>query len=479
MGDKKFYSTTSIAYTNAPPHLGYSLELVQADILARYHKILGKDVFFLTGTDEHGLKVARKAEEAGKTPEDFTNELSEKFKELAKVLNLSNNDFIRTTDKKRHWPNVEMVWKRLQEKGDIYKKKYKGLYCVGCEAFITKKDLIDGKCKIHQKEPEVEEEENYFFRLSKYSKKIEEIIKKDGVKIIPEGRKNEMLSFISQGLEDISFSRPRKDLEWGIPVPNDDSQIIYVWADALINYISAFGGFDSEKFKKYWPADVQCVGKDILRFHATIWLGMLLSLGLKLPKNILVHGFITSGGQKMSKSRGNVVDPFELVQKYGVDAVRYFLLREIPTTEDGDFTEEKFIERYNADLASGLGNLVARVITLAKKFNLRGQPKKANFNFKVSETKARVNNFINNFKLNEALIAIWELISDCDKYINQEKPWSLDATRDKEKLDEVINNLLAVIGEITELLRPFFPETSEKILEQLKSKKLEPLFPRI
>ena len=322
--------------------MGYALEIIQADVFARYRRILGEEVFFLTGTDEHGAKVTKAAEKEGKSPKEFVDKISGEFRELKEVLNLSNDDFIRTTDEKRHWPIVKKVWQKLKENGDIYKKKYQGLYCVGCEAFITKKDLIDGKCKIHQKEPEIVEEENYFFRLSKYSKKIEEIIEKDEVKIIPEERKNEMLSFIGQGLEDVSFSRPRKDLKWGIPVPDDESQTIYVWADALINYISALGGFEKGEFKEFWPPDIHFLGKDILRFHATIWLGMLLSLGLELPKNIFVHGFITSNGQKMSKSLGNVIDPFELVKKYGADAVRYFLLREIPPTEDGDFTYEKF-----------------------------------------------------------------------------------------------------------------------------------------
>ncbi len=362
----QFYITTSIAYTNAPPHIGFALELIQADVLARHHRILAEDVFFLTGTDEHGVKIVKAAEKSGKSPKEFTDEISAKFRELASSLNISNNDFIRTTDQARHWPIVQKCWSKLKKNGDIYKKNYKGLYCVGCEAFITQKDLVDGKCRIHLKEPEEVNEENYFFKLSKYSDEIKELIEKDEVKIIPQEKKNEMLSFIKaslpagrQGLEDVSFSRPSKDLKWGIPVPGDDSQTIYVWADALVNYLLP---------EKYWPADIHCLGKDILRFHATIWLGMLLSLKLPLPKSIFVHGFITSDGQKMSKSLGNVVSPFELIEKYGADAVRYFLLREIPSTEDGDFTIEKFENRYNADLASGLGNLVARVITLAYKF---------------------------------------------------------------------------------------------------------------
>lgn len=316
---KKFYITTSIAYTNTPPHIGFALESIQADVLARYHRALGEDVFFLTGTDEHGAKIAKAAEAAQKEPRKFVDYIAERFEALKPALNLSNNDFIRTTDEKRHWPAVKKVWLRLKKNGDICKKSYKGLYCSGCEAFITKKDLVGGKCAIHLKEPEIIDEENYFFRLSKYSDKLKKLIEKDKLRIIPEARKNEMLSFINQGLEDISFSRPRKDLKWGIPVPDDDSHTIYVWADALINYISAIGYAEENKiFKKFWPADVHCVGKDILKFHALIWPGMLLSLGLDLPKNIFVHGFITVDGQKISKSLGNTIDPFELVKKYGL-----------------------------------------------------------------------------------------------------------------------------------------------------------------
>ncbi len=465
---KKFYITTGIAYTNAPPHLGFALELIQADVIARYHRFLGEDVFFLTGTDEHGQKVVKAAEKAGKKPEEFCDKISAEFKELTKVLNLSNNDFIRTTDRKRHWPVVSEIWLKLKKIGDIYEKKYKGLYCVGCEAFITKKDLIKGCCKIHQKEPEVVKEKNYFFKLSEYSKKIEEIIKKDKVKIIPEGRKNEMLSFISQGLEDVSFSRPRKDLKWGIPVPDDDSQTIYVWADALMNYISALGN----NFKKYWPADVHLLGKDIIRFHATIWLGMLLSLKLPLPKSILVHGFITSNGKKMSKSLGNVINPFELAKKYGTDAVRYFLLREIPSTEDGDFTYEKFEQRYNSDLASGLGNLVARVLNLAP--GIKPVIKNLKFKKEIDKTWENYREALEGFKFNEALIAVWGLISFCDKYIEKERPWEKS-----KKQKEVISGLLFTINQIAELLRPFLPETSEKIIRQLKTKKTKSLFPRL
>ena len=427
----KFYLATSIAYTNALPHLGFALELVQADVITRYHQLFGEDVFFLTGTDEHGQKVVKAAEKDGKEPKEFTDAVSAKFKSLTRFLNLSNNDFIRTTDEKRHWPKVKEIWLKLKENGDIYKKKYKGLYCVGCEAFITKKDLVGENCKIHQKEPEIVEEENYFFKLSKYSKEIGEILEKDKVKIIPKARKNEMLNFIGQGLEDISFSRPRKDLKWGIPVPDDNSHTIYVWADALINYLSALDYPEGVNFKKYWPPDIHFLGKDILRFHATIWLGVLLSLKLPLPKNIFVHGFITSNGQKMSKSLGNVIDPFELVKKYGTDAVRYFLLREIPPTEDGDFTYEKFKQRYNSDLASGLGNLVARVLVMAKnsKFEIRNPKQTQNSKFQtvINKAQKKWGKTLEEFKFNETLITVWDLISFCDRYIEKERPWEKSA----------------------------------------------------
>jgi methionyl-tRNA synthetase len=491
---KKFYITTSIAYTNALPHIGFALEVVQADVMARYHRTLGEDVFFLTGTDEHGQKVAQAAEKIKKTPEDFCNGISAKFRELIKAFNLSNNDFIRTTDHERHWPTVKKVWLEIEKKGDIYKKKYQGLYCSGCEAFLAKRDLSGGKCLIHQKEPETVEEENYFFRLSKYAGKIEKLIKENKIEIIPAGRKKEMLSFIGQGLEDVSFSRPRKNLEWGIPVPDDDSQTIYVWSDALVNYLSALDyDKNGSKFKKYWPPDVQCVGKDIQKFHCLIWPAMLLSLGLPLPRIIFVHGFITVGGQKMSKSLGNVIDPFELVEKYGTDAVRYFLLREIPSAEDGDFTYEKFEQRYNSDLAKGLGNLVARVVTLAANTSTRPGLAKSKFASLIKKTDKKYQSGLAEFRFNEALAAIWELISICDKYIEEERPWEKSA-----KQKEIIGDLLFAVNGIAELLRPFLPETSEKIIKQLKTepplaeakvkkrtefsspaKKSEPLFPRI
>lgn len=480
MTQKKFYITTSIVYTNAFPHVGFALELIQADVIARYHEFLGEEVFFLTGTDEHGSKIARKAKELGKDPQDFVDEISDKFNELTKVLNISNNDFIRTTDRRRHWPVVEKIWKKIEENGDLYKKQYEGLYCIGCETFIKKKDLKNNKCVIHKKEPELVKEENYFFRLSKYQNIIKEKIEKDELKIIPETRKNEILSFINQGLEDVSFSRSKEKLKWGIPVPGDDSQIMYVWADALTSYISALGYDEGERFKKYWPADVQCVGKDILKFHALIWPAMLLSLGIDLPKKIFVHGFISVNGQKMSKSLGNVINPFELVDKYGVDAVRYYLLREIPSTGDGDFTYEKFEQRYNSDLASGIGNLVARVRTMAEKTGFKSGNIK-DVAPEIQKTQKKYKKALEGFKFNEALASVWELISFCDKYIEKEKPWEK-----KENSPEVLGNLLIALDNIAELLEPFLPETSKKVKEQIARKnnkflnaKSSVLFPRL
>lgn len=477
---KKFYITTAIDYVNDAPHIGHALEKVQADVLARYHRSLGEEVFFLTGTDEHGFKIVRTAKEQGITPQELVNKITPKFIKLWEELNLSNDDFIRTTDQKRHWPAVKKIWQKLQERGDLYLKKYKGLYCSGCEAFITKKELVNGKCPVHKKEPEIVEEENYFFRLSKYSQAIKKAIEGGELKIVPQTRANETLSFIDQGLEDVSFSRSREILDWGIPVPGDDSQTIYVWADALTNYLSGLDyAREGELFKKFWPANVHCVGKDINRFHSLIWPAILLSAGLSLPKIIFVHGFINVAGQKMSKSLGNIVDPFPLIERYGSDALRYYLLREIPATEDGDFTIEKFEQRYNADLASGLGNLVARVLTLATKFKVKSlkleiKVKSLKLDAAIQQAKQDTKNALESFRFNEALAAVWGLIRFCDRYIEKEKPWEAG---DKQK--EVIADLLFVLQNIAELLQPFLPETSEKILRQIKTKKFSPLFPRL
>jgi methionyl-tRNA synthetase len=485
MGEKKFYITTAIDYVNGPPHIGHALEKVQADVLARFHRLKGQSVFFLTGTDEHGAKNARTAKSKGVPVEKLTKEMSDAFESLKNTLNLSWDYFIRTSNREIHWPGVVLMWRKLMEAGDIYKKSYKGLYCVGHEAFITQKDLVGGKCRDHLTEPEIVEEENYFFRLSKYSNEIGKRIESGKLQIFPEGRQNEILSLIeNRGLEDVSFSRPSKDLSWGIPVPGDETQTIYVWCDALTNYLSAIGYGRNDDYEKWWPADVQIVGKDILRFHAAIWPGMLLSAGLPLPKKLLVHGHITVDGQKISKTIGNVVDPVVLSEKYGSDALRYYLLREIPTTEDGDYSEAKFKERYNADLANGLGNFAARVLTLAeaeKEFAGDLKPEKDIVKH-IDSVKNAVYAKTEEFKFHEALRAIWGLIGFGDVYVNKTAPWDIEY---EEKKLQTIFNLVVILDNVAALLKPFLPDASQKITNciewdgKLKVKKCGVLFPRL
>ena len=477
----KFYLSTSLPYVNSVPHLGHALEFTQADVIARYHRLLGEDVFFLSGADENALKNVRAAIEAKMGTRDFVDKNALKFLQLKErdVLNLSLDDFIRTTEG-RHKKGAQKLWQACKK--DIYKKKYKGLYCVGCEEFYKENELENGLCPEHKVKPDLVEEENYFFKLSEYQEQLEKIIEKDKVKIVPETRKNEILSFIKSGLQDFCISRSAERAHgWGVEVPGDPTQYSWVWFDALSNYINALGyAENSKKFQEWWQENenkMHVMGKGIIRFHAVYWLAMLLSAKISLPKIIFVHGYITSGGQKMSKSLGNVIDPFELVKKYGTDAVRYFLLREIPSTEDGDFTEEKFIERYNADLAGGLGNLVARVSALNPKLQIINSKQITNTELQTEINKTRENytKALVEFKFNEALIVIWELISFCDKYIEKEKPWSFDPAQDKEKIEEVIGDLLSAINEIAKLLEPFLPETSERIIKgENKS-----LFPRL
>ncbi|MDF1497756.1 MAG: methionine--tRNA ligase [Patescibacteria group bacterium] len=511
----KFYITSSIAYANAAPHIGYAMEVCQADVLARYHRMLSYDVYFLSGTDENGSKIKKTALENKTEPQKFVDETSAKFQLLLDTLDISNNDFIRTTDKKRHWPAAQKIWQQLVDAGDIYNDKYEGYYCVGCEAYLTEKDLIDGKCPNHQKTPEKISEKNYFFKLSKYSNQILEKIESEELEISPESRKNEILNVIKEGLRDISFSRPKAVLDWGVPVPNDKSQTMYVWCDALTNYISALGyGEDyrgstsiNEKFKTYWPADIHVIGKDILRFHAAIWPAMLISADLPLPKKIFVHGFVTSGGKKMSKSIGNVIDPFEVVNKYGVDALRYYLLKEIPSGGDGDFSFERFEEVYKSDLQNGLGNLIARTLTMPEKyfsnrvpdidFEKTGQAETYSKNeedkiFSSSRTEIEkiwklIDGSINDFKLDRALglvISFGDIkkenvngvVPKLNNYIDYSEPWKL-IKEDKEKTAIIVYNLLESLRQIAWMIRPFLPETSDKIFAQLfaneKERKLE------
>lgn len=488
----KFYITTSIAYVNAPPHIGFALELLQADVLARYRRLVGDDVWFLTGTDEHGLSVSRSAEKAGLAPQDFTNKISDEYVKLTKALNISNDDFIRTTNQERHWPTVIKFWNELVEAGDLYKKKYKGLYCVGHESFIKKSELIDGKCPLHKTTPEEIEEENWFFKLTKYKDEVKNKIKNGDLEIVPESRTKEVLNLLDDA-EDISFSRPVSSLKWGIPVPNDPEQTMYVWADALTNYISSIGYKENKpKFQQFWPADVHLIGKDILRFHAIYWPAMLLSVGLPLPKSVYVHGFITVEGEKMSKTIGNVIDPFALIEKYGVEPVRYFLLREIPSYEDGDFSYKKLEERYNGDLANGLGNLVQRVATMIEN-NMDGELIYDNKNLELKVPGQHTyDKAIKEFRLHDALGEVWKMVAKANQYIDEQKPWTQAKENPKEFL-ETITSLVAMIHDIAWLLRPFLPDTSAKIVEIFGGenqkdisnghhfiiKKGKPLFPRI
>ena len=469
----KFYITTAIDYVNSSPHLGHALEKIQADVIARYQRTKGKDVFFLTGTDENSLKNVKAAKEMGISTEELVDKNAARFYQLKKALNLSFDDFIRTTQK-RHKKGVQKFW--LAIKKDIYKKKYRGLYCVGCEEFYKKEELENGLCPEHKIKPEIIEEENYFFALSKYQDKLKRIIEKGEIKIVPESRKIEVLSFIEKGLEDICISRSIERAHgWGIEVPGDKTQVIWVWLDALSNYITALDyGKDGEKFKKYWPADLHVIGKGISRFHCIYWPAFLISAKLPLPKMVFVHGYITVEGQKMSKSLGNVVDPFFVVEKFGTDALRYFLLREASPFEDVDFTFEKLKKRYNDDLAKGLGNLVARIISLAKKFKISKskevKDEALKRNLKISAKKWKEN--LESFQFHEALRVIFDFISFCDKFINEKRPW------EKEN-KKFIPDLLFALESISKLLNPFLPETSKKILSQIKTKKKEILFPKI
>lgn len=489
---KKFYITTSIPYANAVPHVGHILDPLIADVLARFHRLKGDEVRFLVGTDEHGAKIVRTAEKLGKTPKQLVDEISEEYRNLHTLLGNAPDDFIRTSDKKRHWPGAQKMWQALTASDDIYRKQYQGLYCLGHEAFITEKDLIGGRCQDHQTEPEVTAEENWFFRLSKYSSEIGKKIESGEFLILPESRRNEILSLIRQGLEDVSFSRPSKDLSWGVPVPDDPTQTMYVWCDALVNYISAVGyGHDDPEseaeFKKWWPADAQIVGKDNLRFHAAIWPGMLLSAGIELPKILFIHGFVNVEGQKISKTVGNVIYPKEIVNKYGTDPVRYYFLREFPSHEDGDFSFKKFENRYNGDLANGLGNLVARVAALGERISPLMVDFAKDIGKDVDAASGRAfekyESVMKGFRLNEALGVAWELISFADSYINNKKPW---AVKEGPEFERTIKNAGYLISTVTNLIEPFLPETAKKIRQQIRFqdsvieiKKGAALFPRL
>ncbi len=466
----KYYVTTAIAYVNAPPHIGHALEFIQADVLARYHRLKGDDTFFLTGTDEHGVKVFETAQKEGMETQELVDKNAMQFKALEGILNLSNDDFIRTTES-RHKAGCKKIWTKMFEKGDIYKGTYKGLYCAGCEAFVSEKDLDEeGRCPMHKDKPKILEEDNYFFKLSKYSDAIKKAIETDELLVLPESRKKEMLNIIGEeGLHDVSFSRPKEVLPWGVDVPDDEAQVMYVWCDALSNYITAMD-YEKEGAKwKYWPADVHLIGKDILRFHAGIWIGMLMSAGVQVPKAVYAHGFITSEGQKMSKSLGNVVDPLEYVDKYGISPLRYYLLREIPTTDDGDFSHARFLTTYNSELANSMGNLVNRVTMMTERY-LDGKVPAVTDGAEVfGEIEAMLERYDQAFKdfdLKVACEVIVALTDFANKYIDDKKPWVL-VKEDPSMLPAILYNLLEMLRFLVTMLLPILPGGAEKIAEQI------------
>lgn len=470
----KFYIHCAIPYVNAKPHIGHSLEFIQTDTIARYHRLLGKDVLKLSGADENALKNVQAAEEAGEDVQAFVDKHAKLFQELAEILNAKFDVFQKGSDKERHFPSAQKLWELCEASGDIYKKSYKGLYCVGCEIFYSPDELDEkGECFEHPgKKLEEVEEENYFFRLSKYQDQLIKIIESGEYEIIPEFRKNEVLKFLKSGLQDISISRSNdRAKNWGVPVPKDTTQKIYVWFDALNIYQSGIGfGWDDQKYKKWWPADLQVIGKGIIRFHGVYWPAFLLSAKLQLPKKLFVHEYFTVNGQKMSKTLGNVYDPVPLVKKYGADPLRYYCLAKISPFQDGDFSEDKFNESYNADLANGLGNLVARVAKLCEQSSIEAPITPKGFDPKMIV-------HLESYKFNEALNHIWGEITLADRKVNDEKPWKLS---DKQ-LETVLLNLITRIQNIAFNLQPFLPQTAEKILKQFtgKIKSSAPLFPRI
>ncbi len=471
---KKYYVTTAIAYPNSVPHLGHALEIIQADVTARFNRLLGKEVFFQTGTDEHGIKNWQTAKKQGKDILEFLDGNVKVFKELFSKLNISYDNFIRTSDKKRHYPGAVKLWKALIESGDLYKKKYEGLYCSGCEEFKTEKELVDGKCPNHPtKGIDKVSEENYFFRLSRYKDKVIENIKNDEYEVIPKTRKNEILSWLKDA-KDISFSRPKSSLPWGIPVPGDEEQVMYVWCDALSNYITGIGYDDDEKgFNELWPCDVHIIGKDILRFHAAFWPAMLLSAGLDLPKKLFVHGFIRSKGQKMSKSTGNVIEPFSQIEKYGVDQFRFYLTGAMPLDSDGDYSEKNFIERINTELVGNLSNFCYRTISFLNK-NLGSEIKDIDDSAIIDKVKEKVDKIKKHYSCFNLMKAVEETLAISalgNRYFQENEPWKL-IREDKEKARKVLGTCINIAKNLSILLWPVMPKFSSKLQKQLNVKEL-------
>ncbi len=473
---EKYYITTPIYYPSANFHIGHCYTTIIADSIARYQRLKEKDVFFLTGTDEHGQKIENKAKEKGVTPKEYVDEIVENAKDLWKSLGISYDKFIRTTDE-YHEKAVQKIFDKLYEQGDIYLDKYKGLYCTPCESFWTETQLVDGKCPDCGREVSLVEEESYFFRLSKYQKRIEELYKTNPEFIKPESRKNEMINnFLKPGLEDLCVSRTT--FSWGIPVSFNPKHVIYVWIDALTNYITALGYLsdDDSLFKKYWPADLHLVGKEIVRFHAIIWPALLMALDLPLPKQVFGHGWLKIDGGKISKSLGNYKDPREYIDKYGVDAVRYYALREVSFGSDGNFSEEALIARTNADLANTLGNLLNRTIAMTNKY-FDGVISNSKVNEeidtelinKASNLKSVVDKNMEKLYISDVLEEIFNFLRECNKYIDDTTPWVLAKEEKQERLQTVLYNLLESIRISSVLLTPFMPTTTEKIFKQLNT----------
>ncbi len=444
-----FYITVPIYYANAGPHVGSAYTTIAADILARWHRLQGKEVFFLTGTDEHGQKIQEEAEKSGKSPKEFVDEIAKEFQQAFKLLNISNDNFIRTTNK-FHEKEVKEILQELYDKKYIYKGFYEAYYCVGCEQYKTESELVDGKCPLHKTIPELRKEESYLFKLSAFQDKLLNLIKTGKFNILPKNRRKEIITFIESGLKDISISRLKEKVSWGIELPFDKKYTTFVWVDAFWNYLT--GLKEKKVFDKFWPANLQIMAKDIIRVHATIWPALLLATGNKLPETLFVHGYFTINGEKMSKSLGNIISPFYLVERYGVDSLRYFLIRNIPFGDDGDFSESTLIERHNNELANKLGNLVSRLSTLAEKYGIE----KSNSKIKIDETYKKVSAYFNNYELDKALAEIFSFIDKINEFLQKSKPWE---THDKKVLYEAAS----AIKNISILLSPFLPETAEKI----------------
>lgn len=472
----KFYITAAIPYVNAIPHIGHALEFIQTDTIARYHKLLGEEVVKLSGGDENALKNVQAAEAAGFEVQQFVDQNTKSFEELTHKLNAKFDIWQKGSDQDHHFKSSQKLWELCEKNGDIYKKSYTGLYCVGCEAFYSKEELNEnGECFEHPgKTLEQVTEENYFFKLSNYTDKIIDLIESGKLQITPEFRKNEVLTFVKTGLQDISISRSNERARnWGVPVPGDDSQRIYVWFDALNIYQSGIGfGWDDEKYNQYWPADLHVIGKGIIRFHAVYWPAFLISAGLATPKHIFVHEYFTVDGAKMSKTVGNVYNPIPILDKLGADPLRYYCLAKINPFSDGDFSEEKLIDAYNSDLANGLGNLASRIAALVER---------SGFAVKEDEhymLRANVKDHLDNFRFDLALSEIWQKIRETDQYIEEKRPWELSGA----ELQPVLQTLVAHIRQIAFELTPFLPETSEKLINHFKGTqitKIAPLFPRL